>query len=226
MVPGAKEKKMKLQAGLVVGLAAFLLPSSALAQDAHDGFVWIEGPEEVLESNSTYTLEVWGRWESPLWVDGVSAMDGFEMDIFNVEGQQSVLSVSNVVLDPWVNWLSSSGNTSDNDIYGVGGGQLPPDFPQEPWDYERANPLRLFTFDFTTGSDTPGLISFTPDTPYNGGLAFMPDPGNGGAIHAPVDSNTALYLDGWSSTIPAPTTLWALGLGAGCLLVDRRRKET
>jgi hypothetical protein len=226
MVPGAKEKKMKLQAGLVVGLAAIVLASSAPAQDTHDGYIWIEGPDEVLESNSTYTLEVWGRWESPLWVDGVSAMFGFTTNIINDRGGQSVADVSNVILDPWINYLSFTGNISDNSIYGVNGGQLPPDFPQEPWDYERANPLRLFTFDFTTTSQTPGLISFMPSNPSNGGMLFFPDTDDVSLIFAPFDENTALYLTGWTSTIPAPTTLWALGLGAGCLLVDRRRKET
>jgi len=215
---------MKPLIGLIPGFLAILSTTWAHGQDIHNGYIWIEGPTEVLQPDTTYTLEVWSRWESPLWVDGVSAMFGFTTNIINDEGGQSVADVSNVILDPWINFLSYTGNISNNSIYGVSGGQIPPDFPQEPWDYERANPLRLFTFDFTTASQTPGLISFSPSNPYNGVLAFMPDPGNVGAIHAPVDSNTALYLDGWTSTIPAPMSIGPLGLGAACVLRRRERR--
>ena len=100
---------MKLRAGLVVGLAAFLLPSSARAQDMHNGFIWIEGPDEVLEANSTYTLEVWGRIESPAFIQRDSAIAGFGIDIRNTAGRDQIDSISNIQIADWAAGFGTDG---------------------------------------------------------------------------------------------------------------------
>lgn len=195
----------------------------ACAQATHNGYIWIEGPDEFLAANTTYTLEVWGRVESPLYVDGQSMIAGFGIDILNTGGGPSVASVSNVRIDDWATNFGTIGIILGNDILGTSGGQLPSWVdPQEP-PPPPLNPIRLFTFDFTTASGPLGEIGFSPANPNpNGGFSFYPHMLNGASIIIPNSPDTELHLEGWTSTVPSPGGVMALTVLG---LNGRRRRE-
>lgn len=189
------------------GLMALLLSASAAAQATHNGFIWVEGPSEALAADTTYTLEVWARFESPLWVDGESMIAGFGIDILNVGGGSFVGGVSNVRIEDWAISFGIVGAIVGNDIVGISGGQLPSGWvdPQDPPPPPPAI-NRLFTFDFTTAAGPLGAISFSPAHPNpNGGLSFYPDGRHGASIIFPNTPGTQLHLDGWTSTVPSPS---------------------
>jgi len=196
--------------------------SLAGAQATHNGYIWIEGPEEVLQPNTTYALEVWGRWESPLFVEGYSAMAGFGIDIINAAGQSSVGSVDQVRFPSWSELFGQFSGVSGTDILGVSGGQLPrnPINPVEP-NPNTDNPIMLFMFEMTTSNAVLAPIQFLPSNPsIHGGLSFYPSIDDFFSIVAPNDHDTALHLTGWTS-VPAPFSVVPM---IGVLGMIRRRR--
>lgn len=206
-------------------LALLGLTTVASAQATHHGYMWIEGPSEVLAPNTTYTLEVWARFESPAWVGGVSMIAGFGSDILNVGGGSFVSGVSNVRFEEWAVVFGNVGEIDGNDIIRISGGQRPggwvdpPDSPPPP---PEESLTRLYTFDFTTGTGPLGAISFAPANPNpNGGLSFYPAWTNGASMVFPNTPGTALHFDGWTSTVPSPGAIAAF---ITMTLISRRRR--
>lgn len=212
---------MKLQTGLIFGLAALVWPTCAQAQDLHNGFIWIEGPNEVLESNTTYTLEVWGRMESPAFITGDSAIAGFGIDIRNTAGADQIASISNVQIADWAAGFGTVGTILIIDLLNTSGGQLANLWGILNPNIDLSNPIPLFTFDFTTANVPIENLEFTPMDPnVNGGLSFYPDIEDGATIITPNDAETSLTLTPWTYQIPAPGTLVPLVLLG---VIGRRR---
>jgi len=202
------------------GLMALLLSASAAAQATHHGYIWVEGPDEALAPNTTYTLEVWGGVESPLFVHGTSMMAGFGIDILNTGGGDSVASVSNVRIAEWARAFGTTGSIQGNDIIGVSGGQMPQDFPMDP--PELRNPIELFSFDLTTAGGPLGQISFAPANPHPfGGLSFYTHWWSGLMLIIPNQEGSELHFGGWTSTVPSPGS--GLTLVLACISFRRSR---
>ena len=72
--------------------AAAACAGGAFGQATHTATIWIEGPDEVLPG-TTFTLDVWGRFESPDFVEGVSAIAGFGLDVICTAGRDEVVEV-------------------------------------------------------------------------------------------------------------------------------------
>ena len=211
---GRRSQTMAACAGMVFAVSA------AAGQAIHNAYIWIEGPDHVLAPNTTYTLEVWGRIESPVYVEGVSMVAGFGIDVLNLAGADSIASVSNVRIEFWAEQFGTLGIVAGYNVLGTSGGQLPFGIVFPPYPPDVRNPIPLFTFDFTTASGPLDEISFTAANPnINGGLFFYPNMWDGASIVAPNDTNTALHLSGWTSVVPAPGSailgLVAVGYGLG-----------
>ena len=202
------------------GLVALLLSASAAAQATHTATIWIQGPDEVLP-NSTYTAEVWGSWDSPSFIDGVSAMAGFGIDVHPTQGIGNLASVSSATIASWAAGFGSPGYLLNLAIIAPSGGQIPNVFGLNPG-IEMGHPLMLYSFEFTT-NDTPiSVLEFSPMNPnLNGGLAFYPVSTNGASIVAPNDAGTQLNLVPWTYRVPAPGTVVPLCVG---LVMLRRRR--
>ncbi len=198
--------------------------SAATGQAIHNAYIWIEGPNHVLAPNTTYTLEVWGRIESSAYVEGVSMMAGFGIDVLNLAGASSIASVSNVSIEIRAEQFGTLGLVIGHDVIGTSGGQLPLLFGiLPPYPPDVRNPIPLFQFDFTTGDGRLEHISFSAANPnVNGGMMFYPNRYDGASIIVPNDADTALHLSGWTSVIPAPGSA-ILGLAAVGYGVGRRR---
>jgi hypothetical protein len=180
---------------VVVGCAG-----SACAQATHDAFVWIEGPGAVTPG-STFTLDVWGRFESPAFVDGVSAIAGFGMDVICTAGRDEVVSVDGP--DGFGGIVLESGFAAGPDLLEVRGGQLANLFGILNPTIDLSQPMHLFSFEVTVGDFTQ--LAFTPANPGpDGGLSFYPDSTDGGTIVAPNDADTTLTMVGWSYEVPGP----------------------
>ncbi len=212
---------MRLLAGSIISLALTLCAVPASAQEIHNGFVWIEGPDEVLQPNSTYTLEVWGRWDSPAFIQDESAMAGFRFNIFNTVGRDQVDYMSNVQVSGWAaGFGASAGEILIVDVLGVRGGQLANLFGILNPDINLNNPIPLFTFDITTANVPVTDIEFTPSvSDPDGGLLFYPDILDGATISAPDDPDTTLTITPWAYQIPNPMSTTPLFL----LAMARRR---
>ncbi len=204
-----------LSAGLLGVIVA-----GAHAQAIHHGYIWIEGPESVLQANTTYTLEVWGRWESPLFVEHTSAMAWFAIDVLNTRGMSSVAAVSPPRFALWSLAYGEFDSIDGTNILGVQSGQLPGPDGTPDGNPDLNNPLLLFQFDITTAGGPIGVVEFAPANPgAMGGLAFYPYR-DGFAIAAPNDAETELHLTGWTS-VPSPGAIVAMSLGA---TVARRKR--
>lgn len=202
-------------AGVLVACA-----QAASAQAVHHGYIWIEGPAEVLEAETTYTLEVWGRWESALFVEWTSAMAWFGIDVINTRGRSDVAVVSNVRFGLWALAYGSFDFIDGTNIIGVESGQLPGPDGTPDGSPDLSNPILLFQFDFTTEDGQMGVVEFAPANPgIMGGLAFYPYR-DGFTIVAPDDAGTELHLSGWTS-VPSPGAIVAMGIGA---MVSRRKR--
>ncbi len=200
------------------------LAASAGAQAVHHGYVWLEGPDGALEPDTTYTIEAWARWESPLFVQGLSAMGGFGVDVINTTGANTtVIAVENVRFPAWAAQYASLGGIIGTDLHGVSGGQGPSN-PFNPviTDFDLSNPILLFTFDFTTADTGIDGIVFRPMHPNpNGGLSFYPSWAEGVTIVAPNHPDTGSHFSGWEYWVPSPGG-GALAVGL-CFIARRRR---
>ena len=205
-----------------IGLFALVLAGTACAQTDHNGFIWIEGPDEVLESNSTYTLEVWGRFESPAFIAGESALAGFWFDIITTVGRDQIDYIWNIQVNGGYGGFGT-GETIQiigPDIFNASGGQLANLFGILNPNIITSNPVQLFTFDIVTASVPITDLEFTPMNPgINGGLSFYPDIEDGATINAPNDPNTSLTTKPWAYQIPSPISVAPLLL----LAMARRR---
>ncbi len=206
---------------LVFGVLA-VAASAVSAEAIHHGYIWIEGPDEVLQANTTYTLEVWGRWESPLFVDGVSAMAGFWFDVINTAGSgTNVASVGNLQIAEWALGFSHFDGIDGTNLVGVAGGQLADLFGWGPR-VDRTHPIMLFEFDFTTSAGPVGPLAFSPMNPEPGiGLSFYLRSTAGEWIGAPNGTDSELHLVPWVY-VPSPNAV-ALIMLAGVQHARRRR---
>lgn len=208
---------------VVAASVALAVVSTARAQALHHGYIWIEGPEEPLAPDSAYTLEVWGRWESPLFEQYSSAMAWFGMDILNARGSESVAEVSAVRFAFWASQFGQFDAIDGTHILGVESGQLNNVDSTPDGSPDRSNPIMLFRFDFTTEDGPIEIVEFRPANPGPyGGLAFYPYLGDSWAIAAPNDADTELHLTGWTSAVPSPGAVVGLVtlIGAG-----KRRRQ-
>lgn len=206
---------------IFAGLAAVLCAQAA-GQAVHHGYVWLEGPEGVLAPNTTYTMEAWGRWESPLFIDGFSAMAGFGFDVINTAGSGTqVASVSNVQFFLWDGLWGTQGTIVGTNITGISGGQIPNPGIVPIWPFmDLRNPIPLFTFTFITADAPIVHLGFEPMRPHPmGGLSFYPNATDGASIIAPNDEGTALHMIGWEYVVPSPSSWVAVGL---MMLAGRR----
>ncbi len=204
-----------------LGLLALVVAASASAQDIHNGTITIVGPNEYIDHYSTYTLEVWGQWDSPDFIEGVSAMAGFGFDIEQTIGQEQIVSVGNLQYAPWAAAFGTDPTIVGNDMLGISGGQLANLFGILNPDIDLGNPILLFTFEITTGEEHVWNIEFTPTNPnVNAGLSFYPDSENGASIIAPNDADTSLTMNSWAYYIPSPASTVPLFL----MLAARRRR--
>jgi hypothetical protein len=204
-----------------LGLLALVVAASASAQDIHNGTISIVGPNEYIDHYNTYTLEVWGQWDSPEFIEGVSAMAGFGFDIVQTVGQEQIVSVGNLQYAPWAAAFGNVPAIVGNDMLGISSGQLANLFGFLNPDIDLSNPILLFTFEITTGEEHVWNIEFTPTNPNaNGGLSFYPDNEDGASIIAPNDADTSLTMNSWAYFIPSPGSVVPLLLLAA---VRRRR---
>lgn len=206
---------MKHAAVMLVVLSA--CTGGALAQATHAATIWIAGPDEVL-ANSTFTLDVWGRFESPDFVDGVSAIAGFGMDVICTEGREQIVSVEGpgrfgggITLE--------SGFPVGPDLIEVRGGQVPNLFGILNPFIDLSNPMHLFSFEVTVG-DISHIAFDTMNASLEGGLSFYPDSTDGATIVAPNDAGTSLTFVGWEYVVPGP---WTVAIGGLAVLGRRRR---
>lgn len=202
---------------------ARILAGTAGAQATHHAEIFMVGPSEVMR-NSTYTLEVWGRFDSPWFVEGTSAIAGFGIGMGATTGFEQLASISNVQIAPWAGGFGWPGIILGLAIVdgGVSGGQLANLFGFLNPNINMSNPILLYTVDFTTGDVPITHIGFAPQDPnVNGGLSFYPISTDGASIIAPNHPDSSLTLTGWEYFVPSP--------GAGVLalagpMVFRRRR--
>jgi MYXO-CTERM domain-containing protein len=212
---------MNMQAAAVVVAA---VAGGALAQATDTATIWIEGPDEVLP-DSTYTLEVWGRWESPSFVDGVSAFAGFGIDMHVTEGREDISSVGGVQIAGWAAGFGNNGIIEVVDILGASGGQLANLFGILNPTIEMGNPLLLYSFEFTTETGPLTVLEFSPANPNpNGGLSFYPVSTDGASVIAPNDAGTELVLVPWRYEVPGPGGAAVVLAAAGVIGTRRRRR--
>jgi hypothetical protein len=191
-----------------LGIIVLLIAGTAWGQTIHNGFIWIEGPDEVLESNTTYTLEIWGRIESPAFITGDSAIAGFGIDIRNTAGRDQIDSISNIQIADWAAGFGTDGTIQIIDLLNTSGGQLANLWGILNPNIDMRNPIPLFTFDFTTASGPVTNLEFTPVDPnVNGGLSFYPDNEDGASIITPNDADSSLTLTPWTYQVPGPGSL-------------------
>jgi hypothetical protein len=203
-----------------LGIIVLLIAGTAWGQTIHNGFIWIEGPDEVLESNTTYTLEIWGRIESPAFITGDSAIAGFGIDIRNTAGRNQIDSISNIQIADWAAGFGTDGIIQIIDLLNTSGGQLANLWGILNPNIDMRNPIPLFTFDFTTASGPVTNLEFTPADPNaNGGLSFYPDNEDGASIVTPNDADSSLTLTPWTYQVPGPVSAAPLFL----LAMSRRR---
>lgn len=174
--------------------------------------------------SATYTVEVWGRVTGEAWIDGVSAIASFGIDIFATRGRNLVNSVRTAQGGGGGIVLTTSGVPAGPDLLGVSGGQLANLFGFLNPNIDLSNPIRLFTFEVTVTGDWLDVVEYTPMNPAaNGGLGFYPDSTVGTTIIAPNDAGTTLTLTGARSTIISPSPGTGVVLGTALLFVRRRR---
>lgn len=200
--------------------AALATLAAHAAGQTHRFTMWAEAPETVL-AGETFTIGFWGSVESPVFVEGTSAMAGFGIDAV---GQGSVTLVSNVTIQPWAADYGTVGGIFGPNVQGVSGGQIR-NIITPPLSFSLENPILLFTFDVTAGGS--GSITYTPANPNpNGGLSFYPDYLNGASIVGPNDADTSLALIGATTRIvPAPTPLMLVGASLYTLGSRRRNRR-
>lgn len=211
-----------LATGVAAGLAA--------AASAQDFEIFLAAPmyfdTHQLGETCSYTVEVWGQVTGDAWVDGLSAMAGFGIDIMNTEGGFLIESISTSHIEGWAADFGVDGTVVGKDLVGTSGGQLANVFGFLNPDIDLSNPIRLFSFDVTMPTHIGGWIEFVPTNPNpNGGLSFYPDNEDGHSIIAPLHDGTTLTLTGARTRIvdsPSPGTLGLLGFGA--VLHGRRRR--
>lgn len=216
-----------MQKHLPVGLVAGI----AMVASAQDFEIYLVAPSSYdthqLGETCSYTIEVWGRVSGDRWVDGLSAMGWFGIDVVNVEGGYHIESISGSHIDAWASGFGVEGAVVGKDLIGTGGGQLANVFGILNPNIDLSNPIRLFSFDVTLPTHIFGWIEYVPTNPdENGALAFYPDNEDGHAIIAPNHDGTTLTLTGVRTRIvdtPSPGALGLLGLGAA--LGGRRRRE-
>lgn len=210
--------------GLISAGILAISTASAGAQAIHHGFIWLEGPEGVLAPDTTYSIEAWARWESPIFIEGTSATGGFGFDVINTLGSGAcVASVGNIRIADWAAGFGSYDRIDGTDIIWISGGQIPDLFGWYP-QVDHRNPIPLFTFDFTTAGGRVGDFTFAPMNPGPwGGLTFYPVSTDGFSVIAPRDPGTELHLMSWSYVIPAPGPAGMIGV-AGMLGAGRRRR--
>lgn len=201
-------------------LAAVVCAGGALAQATHTATIWIEGPDEVLP-DTTYTLEVWGEWDSPDFVEGVSAFAGFGIDVVPTAGREDIAQIGGVIIAGWAAGFGTDGVTLDLAIHQASGGQLANLFGILNPNIEMRNPLLLYSFEITTGGGPIEVLEYTPANPnLNGGLSFYPDSLDGASVIAPNGADTALVLVPWRYEVPGPGGVAVLVIG----LIRRRQR--
>ena len=175
--------------------------TSFAVAEPHVFTIYAQAPATALPGE-TFTVEIWGQVQSPLWVHNVSAVAGFGIDVL---GTGAVTSVSGTTIAPWALDFGTNGNVVGTNILGTSGGQIFPPIinPVEPSE-EFANPIMLFWF--TAEAGDAGTLEFTPAHPsYFGGLSFYPYASYGATIVAPNDAGTSLHLiSATTLIIPAP----------------------
>lgn len=205
----------------VAGFAG-ILAGTAGAQATHQAEIYMIGPSEVM-SNTTYTVEAWGRWDSPLFVQDISAMAGFGIDAINTFGGDQIASVGNVQIAQWALGFGVPGDIIDLSVRGISGGQLANLFGFLNPFIDMRNPIMLFSFEFTTADVPITHIGFAPANPNpNGGLSFYPLSMDGASTIAPNHPDSSLTLTGWEYVVPSPAGMGVLAMGLGAWLRRRR----
>lgn len=196
---------------------------AASAQTIHHGFIWLEGPQGVLQPNTTDTVDGWARWESPIFIQGTSAVAGSGFDMICTLGSGTqIAGIGHVVFSEWALTFGRYDAIQGSSILRVSGGQVPVPFGATPR-MDLRNPIPMFTFEFTTGNGPVGDFSFAPMNPATlGGLSFYPVRTDGYQVVASNDPGTALHLTGWDYVVPAPAGAGVLAVGI-CALSRRRR---
>jgi len=197
------------------------LASAASGQATHMGEIFITGPADAPTVGETYTMEVWGRFTSPDFVQGVSAIAGFGIDIGLTGDSDPIASIGNVHISDWASGFGQTGTVDGSTLRGVSGGQLANVFNLNP-SINLDNPILLFTFDFTAQPYTH--IGFTPMNPNpNGGLSFYPVSTAGASVTVPNNPDSSLTLSEFHYFVPAPGSLAIFTMAFGSMAHRRRR---
>jgi hypothetical protein len=201
------------------GLAALGIAASASAQ-THTGTFAIQHTSGFYSPGETATFAVFAQWDSPAFIDGLSATAGFGFDIVTAYGLDNVASMSNLQYADWAAGFGVGPDYTDTSILNISGGQLANLFGILNPGINMNNPIELFTFDVTWSSGPLGVTEIATSNPnINGGLSFYPDSQDGASIIAPNDPDTELVM-GSIIFFPAPGTAAPLLMMA---MIRRRR---
>lgn len=155
---------------------------------------------------TTYSIDVWGQVTGEPWVDGISAIASFGIDIIAESGSSHVQSVSTGHYSGGGIILDNSGLPTGPDLLDVRGGQLANLFGFLNPNIDLRNPIKLFTFEVTLALGY-GMLTYMPMNPAaEGGLSFYPVSTEGATIVAPNDPGTTLTFTGATTWVfvPAP----------------------
>jgi len=199
-----------------------IMTGTAHAQTEHVAEISIIGPDST-HPPGRFTLEIWGSFSSPDFIDGTSAMAGFGIGIETTGLAGAPWSIDEIQNAPWATGFGHIGTIDGTDVEEVSGGQLANLFGILNPDIYLSNPILLFTMTVESPS-SPGYLELTPMNPNpNGGLSFYPDSTDGASIVAPNDPGTSIHFESWSWQVPAPSSIACLALWG---MVSSRRRRT